>query len=214
MKYHHAPDETAPELLALSSSVPQDGWVRSPSPRNDSVDSDRIAIAMISIVLAKISGSTLGRICLRTIHHSDAPSALDRSTNCRSLTDSTCDSDDPRRAGPAGHPDHDDHDRDLAERQVLGARPEQRDHDDRKRQERDHQEPVVERRETVIDRSAEVARRRFRRRRRSAPTTAAAATPTISDTRVPRISSESMSRPFSSVPSQCAELGACRMADE
>ena len=43
----------------------------------------------ISTVLANTSGSTLGRMCLRTIHRGEAPSAFARSMNWRSFTDST-----------------------------------------------------------------------------------------------------------------------------
>src|SRR3954453_5041747 len=88
-KYHQSPWATAPDWLAESSRVPHDGLLGSPRPRNESVDSDRIDSAMISTVLAKISGSTLGRICLRRIQVLPAPSACERSTNVRSFTDST-----------------------------------------------------------------------------------------------------------------------------
>src|SRR5262249_22563647 len=89
MKYHQSPWATAPDWLAWSSIVPHDGLAASPSPRNESVDSDRIERAMISTVLAKISGSTLGSTCLRRIHCLLAPSACERSTKVRSFTDST-----------------------------------------------------------------------------------------------------------------------------
>ena len=63
--YHHAPALGAPESNAFSSIVPHEMRVGSPSPRNDSAASDRIATATISTVLAKISGSVFGRMCVR-----------------------------------------------------------------------------------------------------------------------------------------------------
>ena len=60
--YHQAPALGAPELNAFSSIVPQEIFVGSPSPRKESAASERIATATISTVLAKISGSVLGRM--------------------------------------------------------------------------------------------------------------------------------------------------------
>ena len=64
MRYHHAPRVIAPEPKALSSIVPQLTCSGSPSPRKVSVVSDRIAIATVSVVLARTSGMTLGSTCL------------------------------------------------------------------------------------------------------------------------------------------------------
>ena len=50
--YHQAPALGAPELNAFSSIVPQEMLVGSPSPRNASDASARIATAMIRTVLA------------------------------------------------------------------------------------------------------------------------------------------------------------------
>ena len=63
--YHHAPALGAPDANAFSSIVPQEIRVGSPRPRNDSAASERIATATISTVLAKISGSVFGRMCVR-----------------------------------------------------------------------------------------------------------------------------------------------------
>ena len=63
--YHHAPWLGAPDSNAFSSIVPQEILVGSPSPRNDSAASERIATATISTVLAKISGIVFGRMWVR-----------------------------------------------------------------------------------------------------------------------------------------------------
>ena len=207
------------------ASCPRTACVGSPRPRNDSVDSDRIEMAMISTVLAKISGSTLGRICLRRTHGVRAPSARDRSTNVRSLVDSTwlrMIRDVPAQPVipmtmmmiPS-----------LPPGQFAARLLEQRHQHDRERQERDHQEPVVDRGQDVVDPAAEEAGddaddaaddgRDDAPRRRRRPARSACR----------RTSSEKMSRPVSSVPSGCsgcsdggaimslekdvAELGSC-----
>jgi hypothetical protein len=59
-RYHHAPALIAPALNALSSMVPQETRNGSPSPRKDSVVSERIAMATVKVVLASTSGITLG----------------------------------------------------------------------------------------------------------------------------------------------------------
>ena len=59
--------------------VPHDLDFGSPSPRKDSCDSDRIAIAIVRIVFAKITGIRFGVMCLITTCASLAPSARDRS---------------------------------------------------------------------------------------------------------------------------------------
>ncbi len=63
--YHHASALGAPDSNAFSSIVPHEIRVGSPRPRNDSAASERIATATIRTVLAKISGSVFGRMCLR-----------------------------------------------------------------------------------------------------------------------------------------------------
>jgi hypothetical protein len=70
----------APEPKAFCSVVPQETESGSPSPRNASVLSDRIAIATVRIVLAKIRGPTFGRMWRVLRCHPLAPSARDRST--------------------------------------------------------------------------------------------------------------------------------------
>ena len=52
--------------------------------------SARIEPAMTSTVLAKISGSTFGRMWTPTIRRSEAPKERIRITNCRSRSESTC----------------------------------------------------------------------------------------------------------------------------
>src|SRR3954447_15471468 len=79
--YHHAPALGAPVSNAFSSIVPHEIRVGSPSPRNESAASDRIATATINTVLAKISGRVLGRMCFLMMYGSLAPSARARSTD-------------------------------------------------------------------------------------------------------------------------------------
>ena len=82
--YHQAPWLGAPDSNAFSSIVPQEILVGSPSPRNESAASARIATATIRTVLAKISGSVFGRMCVLMMYVSLAPSARARSTKARS----------------------------------------------------------------------------------------------------------------------------------
>ena len=88
--YHHASALGAPDENAFSSIVPHEIWVGSPRPRKESAASERIATATIRTVLAKISGSALGKIWVRMMYQWLAPSALARSTNARSRRVSTC----------------------------------------------------------------------------------------------------------------------------
>ena len=79
-KYHQASSVTAPLSNASSSILPQDAFDGSPSPRNDSVASERITIGTVSVVLARISGETFGRMWRDIRCQLDAPSARLRST--------------------------------------------------------------------------------------------------------------------------------------
>src|SRR5205085_7149496 len=56
--HHQFPANGAPWPNAFSKIVPQEVWRGSPNPRNDSVASDRIAIATVSTVCAEMSGPT------------------------------------------------------------------------------------------------------------------------------------------------------------
>jgi hypothetical protein len=78
--HHQFPAVAAPALNAPSRMVPHDTLVGSPSPRNDSVLSERMAMATRSTVLAKIMGPTLGRMCLVVRCQPPAPRARARST--------------------------------------------------------------------------------------------------------------------------------------
>ena len=60
---HQAPVVIAPTWKASSSIEPHDTRVGSPSPRKLSVVSVRIAMATVSVVLAKTIGITLGSTC-------------------------------------------------------------------------------------------------------------------------------------------------------
>ena len=62
--YHQASALGAPDSNAFSSIVPHEIRVGSPSPRNESAASERIATATIRTVLAKISGRVFGRTCV------------------------------------------------------------------------------------------------------------------------------------------------------
>ena len=78
--YHHASRVTAPDSKASSSILPQDALSGSPSPRNESVASERITTGTVSVVFARISGDTLGRMWRVIRCQFDAPSARLRST--------------------------------------------------------------------------------------------------------------------------------------
>src|SRR4029079_978255 len=60
ISHHHACNDNAPAWNAYSINVPQDFDNGLPSPRNDSADSDKIAIAIVRIVFAKMTGIRLG----------------------------------------------------------------------------------------------------------------------------------------------------------
>ena len=158
----------------------------SPRPRNDSVDSERIAIATISTVLAKISGSTLGRTCFRMIQNVEAPRPLERSRNIRSLTDSTWLRMIREVPAQPVTPITMITIEICPKRLALGPLAEQRHQHDRQGQEGDDQEPVVDRGQ----RCGRSSRRRSRRLMPMMPPmtaeTRAAEMPTIIDTRVPQ----------------------------
>ncbi len=78
-RYHQAPAEIAPWSNALSRIGPQEMWNGSPSPRNDSVVSVRIAAATVSVVFANTSGITFGSTYRFICRQWPAPSALARS---------------------------------------------------------------------------------------------------------------------------------------
>ena len=78
--YHQAPALGAPASKPFSIIDPHEIEVGSPRPRNASAASARIATATISTVLAKISGSALGRTWRRMMYQSLAPNARARST--------------------------------------------------------------------------------------------------------------------------------------
>ena len=62
--YHQASALGALAVNAFSSIVPHEIWFGSPRPRKASAASERIATATIRTVLAKISGSVFGRMCV------------------------------------------------------------------------------------------------------------------------------------------------------
>jgi hypothetical protein len=78
-RYHQAPMEAAPWVKAASSIDPQETRSGSPSPRKARVVSDRMATATIRTVLAKISGTVLGRMWRLIRCQSSAPRARARS---------------------------------------------------------------------------------------------------------------------------------------
>ena len=87
-RYAHSGMPAAPLCQALRSMLPQLKFRGSPRPRNESVVSERMAMATTSTVLAKMSGKTLGRMWRRMVCVFVEPMALARSTNCslRSLS--------------------------------------------------------------------------------------------------------------------------------
>ena len=142
----------------------------------------------------------------------DAPSALARSMNCRSFTDSTWLR--TMRDVPA-QPSRPMTMISTVTRPQRPARrrgrPSSGGDDDHRRQERQHQEPVVDRGQDAVGPAAEVA--------------GADADDGADDRRddrgreadrieicVPRMSCESTSRPLPSVPSQCSDDGGARMS--
>ena len=70
---------------APSNNFPQLGERRSPNPKNDNVDSVKIAPGTINVALAIINGVTPGNTCRKMICQVPAPSARARSTYARSL---------------------------------------------------------------------------------------------------------------------------------
>ena len=76
---HQAPVVIAPTPNASSSIEPHETRVGSPRPRKLSVVSVRIAMATVSVVLAKTIGITLGRMCRRIWWLDPAPSTRARS---------------------------------------------------------------------------------------------------------------------------------------
>src|SRR3954447_21285713 len=84
---HHAPVVIAPTEKALSSIDPHDTRVGSPSPRKLSVVSERIAIATVSVVLAKTIGMTLGSTWRLICRQRPAPRTRALSRYGRSLID-------------------------------------------------------------------------------------------------------------------------------
>ena len=139
--YHHAPALGAPESKPVSSIVPHEMCVGSPSPRNDSEASARIATATISTVLAKISGATLGKMWRDDVEVGGAqrPRALDERAL---LQGQHLRAHDPPGACPAREPDH--------HHEHEQRRVEQPREDDHQRELRDHEEPVLERVEQLV----------------------------------------------------------------
>ena len=77
---HHAPDEIAARSNAFSITLPSDVRLGSPSPRNESAVSSKIATATVSTVFAIRSGATCGSTWRTTIRMCPAPSARARFT--------------------------------------------------------------------------------------------------------------------------------------
>ncbi len=158
--YHHAPRPGAPADWALLRIWPHDGAAGSPSPMNASVVSVNTAVANVSTDWATIRLMTLGRMCRRMIRPDPEPMTRARSTNIRSLSESTWLR--MTRAVVAqrrqADDDHDHHERRAdAEELRLGAddveddRREDQGEDDR----RQDQEEVRQAHEQVVDRAAD-----------------------------------------------------------
>ena len=120
--YHQAPALGAPELNAFSSIVPQEMLVGSPSPRKASDASARIATAMISTVLAKISGSVLGRMWVLddvAVAGPQRPRALDEGALAQGQD---LGADDAAGPGPRGQADDRDQHRQRRDRAAARGR--------------------------------------------------------------------------------------------
>ena len=87
--YHHAPRPGAPAVWALLRIWPHDGADGSPRPMNESLVSVNTAVANVSTAWATMRFTTLGRMCRRMIRPEPQPMTRARSTNIRSLSDST-----------------------------------------------------------------------------------------------------------------------------
>ena len=87
--YHHAPSPGAPADWALLRIWPHDGAAGSPRPMNARVVSVNTAVANVSTDWATIRFTTLGRMWRRMIRPEPDPITRARSTNIRSLSDST-----------------------------------------------------------------------------------------------------------------------------
>ena len=137
--------------------MPQENESGSPRPKYERPASPSTASAMISTELAHTIGITLGRMWRRMIQRCEAPCERARSTNCRSRSESTCAR--TMRVVPAQPviastitmmpvlPPG------IWSRVVL----QERRHEHGERDERDHEEPVVEERQRAVDPAAEVA---------------------------------------------------------
>ena len=77
---HHAPVEIAARWKAFSITFPSEIRLGSPSPRNESAVSSKIATAIVSTVLAISSGATCGSTCRKTTRVCEAPSERARLT--------------------------------------------------------------------------------------------------------------------------------------
>ena len=131
---HHAPAEIAARSNAFSIIFPSEMRLGSPSPRNASAVSSKIATAIVSTVLAISSGATCGSTWRITILVWPAPSARARFTYTRSRTLFTCARITRAVLGPEQDPDHDD--------DVEEARPPDRGDDDHQRDIGDDEEVV------------------------------------------------------------------------
>ena len=87
---HHAPALIAPRTKAKFSICPHEVAVGSPNPRNDKVDSFKIASEITRMAFTTNKGITNGRMCFMMIWTFPAPMARARKTNLRDFTASVC----------------------------------------------------------------------------------------------------------------------------
>ena len=199
---HHSPENR--KSLPTRISVPSEGEVGgTPTPRNDSVASVRIAVATWIVASTSTGPSTLGSTWRRMMRSGDTP--MTRAACTYSLLRST--SVEPRtvrayctqpvsaianistREGQrvVG----------VGKQRAADAVDQQRDQD---RRERQHH--VAHAHDEGIDPAAGKARQQAQADADHAPTAAPRRTPTSSEMRAPYISADRMSRPWSSVPSR------------
>ncbi len=157
--YHHAPRPGAPADCALLRIWPHEGAVGSPSPMNASVVSVNTAVANVNTDWATMRFTTLGRMWRRMIRPEPDPMTRARSTNIRSLSDSTWLRMTRAVVAQLVRPmTIDDHDQRRADPEQLGLGPDDVEHDrgqdQRQHDRRQHEEEVGQAHQQVVDGAA------------------------------------------------------------
>ena len=156
MKYHQAPDASAPASFAAFRIVPHDGFDGSPRPRNgqrrlgqdrDRHDEHGVGEDQREDARENVLSQDPGRRRAERLRPLDELSFLHREH---------LSTDDPGRSCPCRQAD--DEDQDCVTASGKCVRIEESDEYDCEREERDDEEPVVEDRQYAVGKAAEVAR--------------------------------------------------------